>query len=261
MRDRVVIITGAAGAIGMAAARLLGKQGCRLLLVDKDERGLTEGQNLLAAAAAESSTVCADVSREDDVAAFVRAALERYGRIDGLLNNAGIEGAAAPITDYAADEFDRVMAVNVRGAFLALKHVMRAMSRQGRAAIVNVGSTSGSLGNPNVIAYVASKHAMVGLTRAAAVEGGPLGIRVNCVAPGPLDSPLMRSFETAQPDGAAAMRNWYETQTPLGRYGTPEEVAELIAFLLSDRASFISGATFMADGGLTAGGRPSRNGP
>lgn len=258
MQGRTALITGAAGAVGSAVARQLSVRGATLVLADKARTPLNHFAASLAAAGASVLAMETDVASEQSVERLIEAGADRFGRIDMVFNNAGIEGVGAPISDYPAAAFDEVLSVNLRGVFLVLKHAIRHMQAKGGGSIVNSGSTSGVIGNPNACAYVASKHAVVGLTRAAAAEGGAMGIRVNCVAAGPLESPLMERFEMAQPSNAATVRNWYETQTPLGRYGDPEEIASLVTFLLSDDASFLSGAVYLADGGLTGVGRTAR---
>ncbi|HEV2594583.1 MAG TPA: SDR family NAD(P)-dependent oxidoreductase [Sphingomicrobium sp.] len=256
MRGRTVLITGAAGALGSACARHFARRGASLLLADRSGDALRRSVAGIQDEGLPVLTLEVDVTLEHDVERLISAGKERFGGIDMVFNNAGIEGVSASIFDYPAAAFDDVLAVNIRGMFLVLKHALGLMRGTGRGSIVNCASTSGLIGNPDACAYVASKHAVIGLTRAAAGEAGPFGIRINCVAPGPLESPLMERFEAARPDRAGAIRNWYQKQTPLGRHGHCEEVAALVAFLLSDEASFISGATYVCDGGLTAVGRP-----
>src|SRR5579875_547569 len=247
---KVAVITGAAGGMGRAAAaRLLG-EGARVVLVDRDVEALERaGRDL-----GEAMTVVADVAEETSVRAYVGRAVAVYGAIDLFFNNAGIEGRVAPLTELAAADFDRVMAVNVRGVFLGLREVMRQMRRQpSGGAIVNTASMGGLRGGLNFSPYVASKHAVVGLTRSAALAGAPHHIRVNAVAPGHIDTRMARSIaeqaSPADPGRAMAERS---SRIPLGRYGTPEEVAELVAWLLSDEASYVTGAIVAIDAGLTS---------
>lgn len=184
---------------------------------------------------------------------YVQAAMRRHGRIDLFFNNAGIEGRMAPMTELSVEDFDRVLAVNARGVFLGLRAVLRVMKPQGSGAIVNTASMAGIRGAATFAPYVASKHAVVGLTRCAALEGAPFGIRVNGVAPGHIDTRMARDLtaqiDPADPEGAYQR---IAAAVPLGRYGTAQEVANLVAWLLSDEASYLSGATHLIDGALNA---------
>ncbi|MGH9103508.1 MAG: SDR family NAD(P)-dependent oxidoreductase, partial [Acidimicrobiales bacterium] len=245
---RVAVVTGGAAGFGRAvAARLLG-DGATVVIVDRDEEALASTAEELGTATA----LLADVSVEEEVAGYVARTLAEHGRIDLFFNNAGIEGRMLPITDLDVADFDRVMAVNARGVFLGLREVLRAMKRQGDGgAIVNTASMGGIRGGLNFSPYVASKHAVIGLTRCAALEGAPHGIRVNAVAPGHIDTRMARAL-TAQIDPAdpQAVFERVAGQVPLGRYGRAEEVAGLATWLLSDEASYVSGATHLIDGAL-----------
>ncbi len=247
---KVAVITGGAGGRGRAVATRLLDEGARVVLVDRDAEALERAGRDLGGVV----TVLADVAEEASVRDYVRRAVAAGGAIDLFFNNAGIEGRVAPITEQGAADFDRVMAVNVRGAFLGLREVMRQMRRQpSGGAIVNTASMGGLRGGLNFSPYVASKHAVVGLTRCAALEGAPHRIRVNAVAPGHIDTRMARSIaeqaSPADPGRAMAERS---SRIPLGRYGTPEEVAHLVAWLLSDEASYVTGAIVSIDAGLTS---------
>jgi NAD(P)-dependent dehydrogenase (short-subunit alcohol dehydrogenase family) len=200
----------------------------------------------------EALAVAADVSRADDVRRYVDEGQRRFGGIDFLVNNAGIEGVVVPIEEYPEDVFDRVMAVNVRGVFLGLKYAYPALRARGGGAIVNLSSVAGITGNPMISAYIASKHAVVGLTRSAAVSYGAAGVRVNAVLPAPVDTRMMRSLEEGFAPGAGAtVKQMMSAQVPLGRYASAAEIASVIAFLLSDDASYVNGSLYTIDGGMT----------
>lgn len=248
---RVAVITGGSGGIGRAAAKLFVNEGAKVLLVDLEERALrgaieSIGEN-------HASSVCADVTSDDDAQRYVKTAVERYGRIDVYLANAGIEGSVKPIPDYPIEVFDRVIAVNVRGVWLGMKHVIPVMAKGGGGSIVITSSTAGIHGYPGASAYVTSKHAVIGMMRTAALECAPLKIRVNTVNPAPIETRMMRSLEEQfAPGHAGQAKEQFQSTIPLGRYGQPEEVADVMLFLASDQSRFCTGGVYMVDGGVSS---------
>ena len=252
---RVVIITGAAGGIGRAAVRRFASEGAKIVAVDLAGSDLDGTVAAVAGAGAAITTVTADVRSDSDVATYVAKALDAYGRVDALFNNAGIEGPIASLVDCPADGFDRVMDVNVRGVWLGIKHAGPAIAASGGGAIVNTASMLGLSGIAQMGAYVASKHAVIGLTRTAALEFAPLGVRVNAVAPAPVDTRMIRSIEEGfNPDDPSGVREIIESKVPLERYATPEEIAAVAAFLCSDDATYMTGTVVPIDGGTQASG-------
>jgi NAD(P)-dependent dehydrogenase (short-subunit alcohol dehydrogenase family) len=250
---KVAIVTGAAGIIGTAAMRLLAERGARIVAVDRKERELQAAIRDLPEAA-EALAVPADVTSEDDVADYVRAAVEKFGTIDAFYNNAGIEGDIAPITKYSLATFRRVLDVNVVGVFLGLKHVLPVMLKQNRGSIINTASIAGMIGSTDVAAYTASKHAVIGLTKAAALECGKTAVRVNCVCPGLIDSRMLSAIlEGRNPGNAPVPNERIVERIPARRLGLASEVASVVAFLASDEASYVSGSAYTIDGGRTAG--------
>ncbi|WP_018478869.1 SDR family NAD(P)-dependent oxidoreductase [Pontibacter roseus] len=248
LENKVAIITGGAGSIGQITAQLFLEEGARVMLVDLNEDALQQAVRELGGENVKYSA--ADVSKSEDVRRYVDATVKAFGKIDMFFNNAGIEGVVKPITEYPEDMFDKVIAVNVKGAWLGIKHVLPQMNNGG--SIINSSSIAGINGSPNVSAYITSKHAVVGIMRAAAVEAAPRKIRVNSVHPSPVDNQMMRSLEEGfAPGQAEAAKKELENTIPLGRYAEPEEIAQLVLFLASDDSRFITGTTQVIDGGLS----------
>ena len=250
---KVVIVTGAAGGIGRAACLRFASEGAKVVAVDLPGPALNAIVDELKAAGGEAISAAADVTQSAQVKGYVDAAKFSFGRIDALFNNAGIEGWVGPSTEYPEEIFDKVLAVNVKGVWLGMKYVVPVMREQGGGAIVNTSSVAGLSGTPTIIAYGASKHAVIGLTKSAAIEFGGDQIRVNAVCPSPIETRMMRSLERGlNPDDPEAVHRAAAANIPLGRYGEPEEVAALAAFLCSDDAKFISGGVYTVDGGSRA---------
>lgn len=251
LKDKVAIITGAAGGIGLATAKRFAAEGARLVLADISEAALRE--NTREWDTSHVALVQADVGKPGDVERCTQAAIEHFGGLDIMVANAGIEGMVAPLVDYPVEEFDRVLAVNVRGAFLSIKAATPLIAKRGGGAIIVTSSIAGLIGAAGLSAYVASKHAVMGLVKTAAVELAPLGIRVVSVNPGPVNNRMMRAIESkAAPDAAEMVKKAFEEKVPLHRYGENEEIAALMAFLASDDASYCTGSPFVVDGGYTA---------
>ena len=252
LQGKVAVITGGAGGIGMAAARLFVTEGAKVLLVDVDEPALRAAVTELGADAA--SHVVADVSDEAQVRGYLDAAVQRHGRVDALLSNAGTEGKVCPIVDYPMDVFDRVIAVNVRGVYLSLKHALPLMMKQGSGSIVITSSIAGLKGFAGLSAYVTSKHAVVGMMRSAVLESAASGVRINTIHPSPIETRMMRAVEEgAAPGSAAAAKQQFESWIPAARYGTPDEVARTALFLASDDSRFCTGGRYSVDGGMSSG--------
>jgi NAD(P)-dependent dehydrogenase (short-subunit alcohol dehydrogenase family) len=247
---KVAVVTGAAGEIGSATIRLLAERGARIVAIDRDGDGLKRTVGDLPAS---TLAITADVSREDDVASYVKQATDAAGRIDIFFNNAGIEGDIAPITHYPLDTFRRVLDVNVVGVFLGMKHVLPVMTAQNSGSIINTASIAGMIGSAEIAAYTASKHAVIGLTRSAALECTQTNVRVNCVCPGLINSRMLSAITTGRNGGKPMPAEKAADRIPARRLGLAKEVAAVVAFLASDDASYVSGASYPVDGGRTAG--------
>ncbi len=250
LEGKVAIVTGAAGDLGFASSTAMARLGAKVVLVDFNGEALAARAEELRAIT-EVETVTADVTNEEHVERYVAAAVERFGRIDAFHNNAGIEGASGPIWDYAVADFLKVQQVNVVGTFLGLKHVSRVMKEHGSGAIVNSSSVGGLKGAQNGVAYTASKHAVLGLTREAAGDLAAFGIRVNAIHPGFMETRMLRTLAEQQSGGHTdeALAQLAGV-VPSKRLGQPAEVGAVVAFLMTEEASYINAASISIDGGL-----------
>ena len=247
------IVTGAGGGIGRAVSLALAQAGANVLVVDLSRETGEETAALVREHGGVAQFVAADVSRSEDVVRYVAAACEAWGRIDVFMNNAAWQGVVSPVVDYPDELFDRIMAINVRGVFLGLKHVLPVMIAQRSGAVVNTASLGAYIGARNLSPYVASKHAVLGLTRSTALEVARKGVRINAVCPGPVDTPMLRDIEAGQaPEGVEQLRAQRAASIPDGRYALPEEVANLMLYLASDMASHITGQGMQINGGSHA---------
>lgn len=252
MKDKVMIVTGAAMGLGLAAAEEFAAKGAHLLLVDYNGEALQEASYKLKAAFSQVKveSYVADVSKEEDVKGYVALALQAFGRIDGLYNNAGIEGRQAPLVDYDLEVFKRVVDINLMGVYLAMRHVIPVMQKQGYGRIVNVASVGGIRGVVNQTAYVATKHAVSGMTKNAAIEYAKDGVLTNAIAPGAILTPMVaEAFKQVNPADPKAAETEYAQRNPVRALGQPKDVAKLVAFLISEDNGYVNGQTIAIDGG------------
>ena len=243
--NRVAMVTGAGSGIGAETARRFAAEGAKVVVADVNEEAAAKIVAEIERDGGTATAVHQDVGNPTSVEKSVEMAMEKFGRLDVAVNNAGITGDLAPLADYSLDGWDKVIAVNLSGVFYGMKYQIPAMLRSGGGSIVNIASILGSVAARDSAGYNAAKHGVVGLTKSAALEYSADGVRVNAIGPGYIDTPLLRALDKEVYDGLVDLH-------PIGRLGRPEEVAELALFLASDRASFISGSYHVVDGGYTA---------
>ncbi|MDT0506816.1 glucose 1-dehydrogenase [Novosphingobium sp. MMS21-SN21R] len=239
---KVAFVTGAAIGIGRATAIAFAREGARVAILDRTEDALQETAEAVRNTGGEVMTIACDVSKPEEVQAAVARTVERFGRLDIAFNNAGVENKAAPVAEIELDEWDRILDINLRGTFVCMKHELAQMVRQGSGAIVNTSSGAGIRGVAGGAAYSASKHAIIGLTRSAALDYAKQGIRVNAVLPGNIETPMMDRFTNGDIQKAIDLE-------PVGRLGRPEEIAESVLWMCSELGGFVTGAATVIDGG------------
>lgn len=231
----------------------MAEEGAQLSLVDFNEEASQETKKLVEDANGKAIFIKADVTKTEDVQNYVTRTINEFGKIDIFYNNAGIEGMVAPTADYDEAEFDKVIDVNVKGVFLGLKYVLKQMDKQGSGSIINTSSIGGLVGHENFTAYVASKHAVAGMTKAAAIEYGEKGIRVNTICPGPIKTDMVvNAANKNNPDNPQEYYDTLASLIPSRMLGEPEHVANLVVFLASDESPYINGSTYAIDGAMTA---------
>ncbi|MDT8839939.1 glucose 1-dehydrogenase [Paraburkholderia fungorum] len=248
MNSPVVLITGALTGIGRATALAFAREGNRVVVSGRREEAGHALAAELRALGAEAEFLRADVRFEAEVRSVVEQTVERFGRIDVAVNNAGTEGELAPIVEQTATNYEETFSVNVLGTLLSLKHEMRVMLAQGSGSIINLSSIAGQVGMPGASVYVASKHAVEGLTKSAALEGAAAGVRVNAVAPGPVATEMLDRFV----GGSEENKTGFLATIPARRAATPDEIAQTIVFLASDKARYLTGQNIAVDGAYTA---------
>ena len=253
LKGKTALITGATGGIGMATAKAFLREGANVMLVGRSAEKLEKTFAAFEATQGLARHV-ADATDEAATAAAVAATVKAFGGIDILFANAGTEGSLKPMEAYTASEFEEVLNTNVVGVWVAMKHCIPAMKKRGGGSIIATSSVAGVMGFANSSPYLASKHAVCGLVKGAALELGAAGIRVNAIAPGAIDNRMFHSvLSQLSPGNTEPLRTGIQASIPLKRYGTNEEIANFVAFLASDEASYCTGAVFMADGGMTTG--------
>ncbi|MGO9061661.1 MAG: SDR family NAD(P)-dependent oxidoreductase [Candidatus Binataceae bacterium] len=249
LANKVALITGAGSGIGRACAMLFASEGARIAVVDIDEQTAAETERLIRNQGGEAIAIRADVGQPEDVQAMVESTAKRFGTVDVLFNNAATEGPISFAAQITLEQFDRVIAVNLRGAWLGMKYVLPLMMEKRSGSIINISSLAGLRATPGGAAYCASKFALNGITQAVAIEYGKYNIRANCIVPGWIETPMVhRLFGDKLPASSA-------TAAPLRRVGQPEDVAKAALFLISDDAAYITGTVFTVDGGINAGDR------
>jgi NAD(P)-dependent dehydrogenase (short-subunit alcohol dehydrogenase family) len=249
LSNKIALITGAGSGIGRASSLKLASNGAKVVLVDFNKETGEETLNLVKEQGGEGIFVQADVSNTEDVKNYVNKAVETYGRIDVFFNNAGIIQKFAPFTSVEESEFDRIMDVNVKGIFLGMKYVLQVMEKQGHGSVLNTASTAGIRAEHSVAVYSASKHAVIGLTKGAALEYANKGIRINALCPGGVQTSLTASVTEQFEKGGYVPEELPNMR--MGRYAAPEELAEMVVYLASEKASYMTGSTVVVDGGLT----------
>ena len=245
--DKVAFVTGASSGIGRATALAFARAGAAVTVVDVDEKGAAETARLITELGGSALPFICDVTQADNVEAAVQATVKEFGRLDAAFNNAGIEQPVAPLADLDTDQFDRLVAVNLKGVFLCMHAQIPELLKVGGGTIVNTASGAGVVGIAGQSAYCATKFGVVGMTKAVALDYAPAGIRINVVCPGIIQTPMMDRFT----GGTAEGRERVIAQEPIGRMGVPEEIADAVLWLSSDASSFVVGHTLVVDGGQT----------
>ena len=247
-RDKVALVTGGSSGIGRATSLAFARQGARVAIADREPNGAAETARMIEDIGGTAAVFELDVTKAAEVASLVERVVQTYGRLDYAFNNAGVGGEVAKTADYPEEEWDRTIDVNLKGVWLCMKYEIPVMEKHGSGAIVNTASIYGLAGAAGYIAYNAAKHGVVGITRTAALEYAPAGIRINAVCPGYVRTPMTQPGIDANPEFERRM----VSQTPMGRMGMPEEIAEAVVWLCSDAASFVTGHTMTPDGGYMA---------
>lgn len=248
MKGKVALVTGGGSGIGRATAMLFAVHGAAVVVADKNLDGANKTLEMIKKSGEDGVAMQVDVSEESQIKKMVDDTIKKLGRLDFACNNAGIEGETNPITECSNENWQRVLDINLRGVLWCMKYEIPEMLKNGGGALVNISSIAGLVGFSGMPAYVSSKHAINGLTKTAALENAQQGLRVNSVCPGAIQTPMIERFVGESPEA----RKDLETQHPMGRFGKPEEVAEAVVWLCSDKASYVTGQTLAVDGGFTS---------